>query len=78
MFLNEDKQMIEIQVPPGFTQDEFEKLLEDYISQSVIQTIVSYLKSVADIMDENGLEYMTSTDIRRIALEMTTQVYQPQ
>jgi phosphopantetheine adenylyltransferase len=70
--------MIEIQVPPGFTQDEFEKLLEDYISQSVIQAIVSYLKSVADIMDENGLEYMTSTDIRRIALEITTQVYQPQ
>ena len=70
--------MIEIQVPPGFTQDEFEKLLEDYIAQNMFEAIVGYLKSVADTMDENGLEYMTSTDLRRIALEMTTQGYQPQ
>lgn len=70
--------MIEIQVPPGFTQDEFEKLLEEYVSQSMFEAIVGFLKSVADTMDENGLEYMTSTDLRRIALEMTTQGYQPQ
>lgn len=70
--------MIEIQFPPGFTQDEFEKLLEEYISQSMFEAIVGWLKSVADTMDENGLEYMTSTDLRRIALEMTTQGYQPQ
>ncbi len=66
--------MIEIQVPPGFTQD----LLEEYIAQSMFEAIVGYLKGVADTMDENGLEYLTSTDLRRIALEMTTQGYQPE
>ncbi|MGA1220425.1 MAG: hypothetical protein ACO3XP_07255 [Ilumatobacteraceae bacterium] len=70
--------MIEIQVPPGFTQDEFEMLLEEYIAQSMFEAIVGYLKGVADTMDENELEYLTSTDLRRIALEMTTQGYQPE
>lgn len=70
--------MIEIQVPPGLTQDEFEKLLEEYISQSMFEAIIGYLKSVADTMDENGLEFLTSTDLRRIALEMATEGYQPQ
>lgn len=70
--------MIEIQVPPGFTQDEFKKLLEEYIAQSKFEAIVGYLKRVADRMDKNGIEYMTSTDLRRIALEATTQGYQPQ
>jgi hypothetical protein len=70
--------MIEIQVPPGFTQDEFERLLEEYIAQSMFEAIVGYLKGVANTMDENGLEYLTSTDLRRIALEMTTQGYQPE
>lgn len=69
--------MIEIQVPSGFTQDEFEKLLEEYISQSMFEAIIGYLKSVADTMDENGLEFLTSTDLRRIALEMATEGYQP-
>lgn len=70
--------MIEIQVPPGFTQDEFEKLLEDHIVQSMFEAIVHHLKGLADTMDSNGLEYLTSTDLRRIALEMTTDGYQPQ
>lgn len=70
--------MIEIQVPPGFTQDEFNKLLEEYIAQNMFEAIVGYLKSMADIMDKTGIEYLTSTDLRRIALEMTTQGYQPQ
>ena len=70
--------MIEIQVPPGFTQDEFKKLFEEYFAQRTFETIVSYLKSMADTMDKNGIEHMTSTDLRRIALEATTQGYQPQ
>ena len=70
--------MMQIQVPPGFTQDEFEKLLEDYIAQSMFEAIVSYLKGVADTMDSNGLEYLTATDLRWIVLEMTTEGYQPQ
>ena len=69
---------MQIQVPPGFTQEEFEKLLEEYISQSMFEAIVGYLKGVADTMDKNGLEYLTATDLRRIALEMTTDGYQPQ
>lgn len=69
---------MEIQVPPGFTRDEFEKLLEDHIAQGMFGAIVSYLKGVADVMDNTGLEYLTSTDLRRIALEMATQGYKPQ
>ena len=69
---------MEIQVPPGFTQEEFERLLEDHIAQSMFEAIVGYLKGVADTMDKNGLEYLTATDLRRIALEMITDGYQPQ
>jgi len=69
---------MQIQVPPGFTQDEFEKLRDEYIAQPMFKAIVGSLKSVADTMDSNGLEYLTSTDLRRIALEMTTDGYQPQ
>ncbi len=53
-------------------------LLEDHIAQSMFDAIISYLKGTADVMDANGLEYLTSTDLRRLALEMTTQGYQPQ
>lgn len=70
--------MIDIIAPPGFTQEEFEMLLEDHIAQSMFDAIISYLKGTADVMDANGLEYLTSTDLRRLALEMTTQGYQPQ
>jgi hypothetical protein len=69
---------MEIGVPPGFTQEEFERLLEDHIAQNMFEAIVDYLKGVANTMDENGLEYLTSTDLRRIALEMTIQGYQPE
>lgn len=70
--------MIDIIAPPGFTQEEFERLLEDHIAQSMFDAIISYLKGTADVMDANGLEYLTSMDLRRLALEMTTQGYQPQ
>lgn len=70
--------MPDIQVPPGFTPEEFEKLLEDHIAQSMFDAIITYLKGTADVMDQNGLEYLTSTDLRRLALEMTTQGYEPQ
>jgi hypothetical protein len=69
---------MDIQVPPGFTQEEFEKLLEDHIAQSMFDAIITYLKGTADVMDQNGLEYLTSTDLRRLALEMATQGYEPQ
>lgn len=68
----------DIQVPPGFTQEEFEKLLEDHIAQSMFDAIITYLKGTADVMDENGLEFLTSTDLRRLALEMITEGYQPE
>lgn len=70
--------MIDIIAPPGFTQEEFERLLEDHIAQSMFDAIISYLKGTADVMDANGLEYLTSMDLRRLALEMTTQGYEPQ
>ena len=69
---------MDILVPPGFTQGEFEKLLEDHIAQSMFDAIITYLKGTADVMDQNGLEYLTSTDLRRLALEMATQGYEPQ
>lgn len=69
---------MDIQVPPGFTQEEFERLLEDHIAQSMFDAIITYLKGTADVMDQNGLEYLTSTDLRRLALEMATQGYEPQ
>lgn len=70
--------MIDIIAPPGFTQEEFERLLEDHIAQSMFDAIISYLKGTTDVMDANGLEYLTSMDLRRLALEMTTQGYEPQ
>ena len=69
---------IEIIAPPGFTQEEFERMLEDHIAQSMFDAIITYLKGTADAMDDNGLEYLTSTDLRRLALEMTTEGYRPQ
>ncbi len=68
----------EIAAPPGFTPEEFEKLLEEHIAQAMFDAIVSYLKKTADIMDETGLATMTADDLRRIALEMSIQGYQPQ
>jgi len=69
---------MEIGVPPGFTQEEFERLLEDHIAKSMFDAIISYLKGAADVMDKTGLEYLTSTDLRRLALEMTNEGYEPQ
>jgi hypothetical protein len=69
---------MEIAVPPGFTQEEFEKLLEEHIAQAMFDAIVTYLKKTADIMDETGLKVMTADDLRRIALEMSIKGYQPQ
>lgn len=69
---------MEIAVPPGFTQEEFEKLLEEHIAQAMFEAIVTYLKKTADIMDETGLMTMTADDLRRIALEMSINGYQPQ
>lgn len=69
---------IEIIVPPGFTQEEFEKLLEDHIAKNMFSAIISYLRGTADQMDRCGLQFMTSDDLRRIALEMAVQGYQPQ
>ena len=69
---------MDIQVPPGFTQEEFERLLKDHIAQAMFDAIISYLKGTADVMDQNGLEYLTSTDLRRLALEMITEGHQPQ
>lgn len=62
--------MVEIIAPPGFTQEEFEQLLEDHIAGAMFDALCSYLKQTADIMDECGLECMRSDDLRRIALEM--------
>lgn len=42
----------------------------------MFDAIITYLKQTADCMDENGLEYLTATDLRRLALEMATQGYQ--
>ena len=69
---------LEIIAPPGFTQEEFERLLEDHIASSMFDAIITYLKGAADVMDANGLEFLTSTDLRRLALEMATQGYEPQ
>lgn len=69
---------IEILVPPGLTQEEFEKLLKEYIAGNTFDAIISYLKETADLMDERGLEHMTSDDLRRLALEMSFKGYQPQ
>lgn len=69
--------MLEIHAPPGFTQEEFEKLLEDYTAGNIFDAIISYLKETADFMDQCGLEHMTSDDLRRIALEMSLEGYQP-
>ena len=69
---------MEIAVPPGFTQEEFEKLLEEHIAQAMFEAIVTYLKKTADIMDETGLAAMTADDLRRVALEMSINGYQPQ
>jgi hypothetical protein len=70
--------MMQIQVPPGFTQEQFEKLLEEHTAQNILKALAGYLKRVADRMDKNGFEYLTAADLRRIALEMTTDGYQPQ
>lgn len=59
------------------TQEEFEKLLEDHIAKAIFDAIITHVKGVADLMDRNGLAYMTSTDLRRLALEMTKEGYQP-
>lgn len=67
-----------IATPPGFTPEEFEKLLEEHIAKAMFDAIVSYLKKTADIMDETGLQAMTADDLRRIALEMAVQGYEPQ
>lgn len=67
---------LEIIAPPGFTQAEFEKLLQDHIAQAMFDAIITYLKGTADCMDENGLEYLTATDLRRLALEMAAQGYE--
>jgi len=66
--------MSEVQIiaPPGYTQQELEKLLEQHLSNAILDSLISYLKKTADIMDEAGLEHMTSDDLRRIALEMAT------
>lgn len=69
---------IEIMAPPGMTQEEFEKLLEDHIAGNMFDAIISYLKETADLMDKCGLKHMTSDDLRRIALEMSLEGYQPQ
>jgi hypothetical protein len=69
---------MEIGVPPGFTQEEFERLLEEHITKSMFDAIITYLKGTADVMEKNGLEYMTPDDLRRLAFEMTVQGYQPQ
>lgn len=69
---------IEITAPPGFTQEEFEKLLEEHIAGAMFDAIVTYLKKTADIMDETGLLAMTADDLRRIALEMSINGYEPQ
>jgi hypothetical protein len=44
----------------------------------MFDAIVSYLKKTADIMDETGLRAMTADDLRRVALEMSVQGYEPQ
>jgi hypothetical protein len=64
------------QPPPGFTQEEFEKLLEDHIASAMFDAIVSYLKTTADLMDNAGLEYLKAEDLRRIALEMAFTGYE--
>jgi hypothetical protein len=69
---------LEIIVPPGFTQEEFEKLLEDHIAKSMFDAIISYLKETADIMDKTGLEFLSADDLRRIALEMSINGCHPQ
>ncbi|MBM4059119.1 MAG: hypothetical protein FJ275_12940 [Planctomycetes bacterium] len=69
---------LEIIAPPGFTQEEFERMLEDHIARSMFDAIISYLKKTADTMDKCGLRSMTADDLRRVALEMTTQGYEPQ
>jgi hypothetical protein len=68
----------EFEPPPGFTREEFEKLLEDHIGNAMFEGIVSYLKATADSIDEHGLQWMTAEDLRRIALEMTFAGYKPQ
>ena len=64
--------------PPGYTQEELERMLEDHIAKSMFDAIITYLKKTADLMDQCGLQAMTADDLRRIALEMTTQGYQPE
>lgn len=70
--------MPDFQAPPGFTPDEFERMLEDHIAKAMFDAIISHLKGMADVMDSTGLEHLTSTDLRRLALEMTTEGYEPQ
>lgn len=70
--------MVDIIAPPGFTQEEFERMLEDYIAKAMFDAIITYLKRMADVMDSTSLEFLTADDLRRLALEMTTQGYQPQ
>ena len=62
---------IPIIAPPGFTQEEFERLLEEHIAGAMFDALCSYLKQTADIMDETGLECLRADDLRRIALEMS-------
>jgi len=69
---------IEIGVPPGFTQEEFEAVLEDYIARNMFDAIITYLKETADIMDSSGLQSLSADDLRRIALEMSVEGYNPQ
>jgi tRNA G26 N,N-dimethylase Trm1 len=42
----------------------------------MFDAIITYLKGTADCMDENGLKYLTATDLRRLALEMAAQGYE--
>lgn len=66
---------IPIIAPPGFTQEEFEQLLEEHIAQAMFDALCSYLKQTADIMDQCGMECMRSDDLRRIALELAINGY---
>jgi len=66
---------LKIITPPGFTEEEFEKLLEKHIARAIFEAIIAYLKKTADIMEETGLKAMTADDLRRIALEMAIKGY---
>ena len=66
---------LKIITPPGFTEEEFGKLLEKHIARDIFEAIIAYLKKTADIMEETGLKAMTADDLRRIALEMAIKGY---